>query len=120
MSEKDKPIGGGTAEAGMVAIGRAASRQPTDQEIQAGILRSMGEVVARPYNPNALRRPENVKVANAPVVVDADEPKQTRGWVEPKPLGPVIEPGSSADRAISAMIDQALPPGEEKKDRRPK
>jgi hypothetical protein len=114
--EKDKPIG--TAEQGYVAIGRAASRSLSEEEIQAGILRSMSEVVARPYNPNALRRPEKVGVANAPNVVDADEPKRGSGWQEERPLEPVVKPGSMEDRAISAMIDQALPPGGEKKDRK--
>lgn len=113
MSEKDKPIG--TAEAGMVAIGRAAARQPTEQEIQAGILKSMSEVVARPYNPNALRVPDNVKVANAPVVTTAE---RGSGWQEERPLEPVVKPGSMEERVMSQMIDQALPPGGEKKDRK--
>ena len=107
MSEKDKPIGG-TAEAGMVAIGRAAARPPTEAEIQAGILKTMSEVVRSPYNPNALRAPENVKVANAP----------QWGWAEERKIGPVVKPGSMAERVMSDLIDAALPPGGEKKDRK--
>lgn len=111
-NEKDKPsASGSTAEAGMVAIGRAASRQPTDQEIQQGILKSMSEVVARPYNPNALRRPENTKVANAPVVTTAGEPKRGRGWQEEKPLASPMPKGSFIEGVIGGMIDAAHPHG---------
>ena len=104
--EKDKPLAGepvGTAEAGMVAVGRAASRQPTEAEIQAGILRSMREVVARPYNPNALLPVDNVKVANAPQVVTAGS---GRGWQEEKPLA--APPGQDA---IERLVNAALPHG---------
>jgi hypothetical protein len=95
-------------------------RQPgaDNAVLQAGIDAAMREVIRSRYNPNALRRPETTTVANAPRVVDADQPKRGRGWQEEKPLEPVVRPGSSADRAISAMIDQALPPGGEKKDRK--
>jgi hypothetical protein len=117
MSEKDKPPMG-TAEAGMVAIGRAAARQPTEQEIQQGILKSMSEVVARPYNPNALRAPENVKVANAPEVTTAGEPKCGSGWQEEKPLTSPMPKCSFIEGVVGGMIDAALPPGGEKKDRK--
>jgi hypothetical protein len=87
-----------------------------DAVLQAGIDAAMREVIRSPYNPNALRRPENVRVANAPVVVDVDEPK--RGLVEPKELEPVVRPGSMEEQVMSQMIDAALPPGGEKKDRK--
>jgi hypothetical protein len=109
MSEKDKPIDPiGTAEAGMVAIGRAAARQPTEQEIQAGILKTMSEVVARPYNPNALRAPENVKVANAPVT--AGEPGRGSGWQKERAIESPMPKGSFVEGVIGGMIDRALGP----------
>jgi hypothetical protein len=86
-----------------------------DAVLQAGIDAAMREVVARPYNPNALRPPDKVGIANAPVVVTAGE---GRGLVEPKELELVVRPGSMADRAISNLIDEALPPGAEKNARR--
>ncbi len=108
--ESEKPIGG-TAEAGMVAVGRAAARQPTEQEIQQGILKSMGEVVRSPYNPNALRRPEATKVANAPVVTTAGETKRGSGWQEEKPLASPMPKGSFIEGVVGGMIDAAHPHG---------
>jgi hypothetical protein len=113
MSEKDKPIG--TAEVGMVAIGRAAARQPTDAEIQAGILRSMRDVVARPYNPNALRRPDRVGVANAPEAVTAGEPKRGTGWAKEAPIESPMPKGSFIEGVVGGMIDRALGPAVPKK-----
>jgi hypothetical protein len=66
MSEDEKG-GMGTADLGYVGVGRAASRQPTEEEIQAGIDAAMRGVIAdRWTNPNALRAPEKVGVTNAP------------------------------------------------------
>ena len=103
---------------------------PHDAALQAGIDAAMRDVIRRDSrsNPNALAPPARGGVAGAVPMKDSEDPNSywrnssgqrqaQRGWVEPKPLGPVIEPGSSADRAISAMIDQALPPGGEKKAR---
>jgi hypothetical protein len=115
----DEKGGMGTADLGYVGVGRAASRQATEEEIQRGIDAAMRGVIAdRWTNPNALRRPDNVRVANAPTVVDAGEPKRERGLVEPKELEPVVKPGSMEERVMSNLIDTALPPGVEKKDRR--
>jgi hypothetical protein len=115
MSEKDKPIGAvGTAEAGMVAIGRAAARPPSEAEIQQGILRSMREVVARPYNPNALRAPPTVRVANAPEVTTAGEPKRGTGWQEEKPLKSPMPKGSFIEGVVGGMIDAHLGPAQAK------
>jgi hypothetical protein len=88
-------------------------RQPAADNavLQAGIDAAMREVIRSPYNPNALRRPEKVGVTNAPNVVDAGEPKQTRGWVEPKELEPVVKPGSMEERVIEGMINAAYPHG---------
>jgi hypothetical protein len=115
MSDDDKM---GTADRGYVAVGRAASRPPTEAEIQAGILKSMSEVVARPYNPQALNAPATVKVANAPVVVTAGESKRGSGWQDEKPLESPMPKGSFIEGVVGGMIDAALPPGGEKKDRK--
>ena len=107
--EKDKPIAPmGTAEAGMVAVGRAAARQPTAEEIQRGIMKTMQEVVSRDarHNPNKLDAPATVKVANAPEVVTAGEPKRGSGWEEEKPLA--APPGQDA---IERLVNAALPHG---------
>jgi hypothetical protein len=88
------------------------------RRIQEGINAAMRETIKNPPNPNALRRPEKVGVANAPRVVDADEPKRGTGWQEEKPLEPVVKPGSMEERVMSNLIDQALPPGGEKRDRK--
>lgn len=61
----------------------AGGAQPTELDIQRGIDAAMREVVSRPYNPNALRAPEPVRV-NAPEV--AEPTKRGSGWVEAKPL----------------------------------
>lgn len=89
MSEKDKPVGS-TAE---VALTRmfAGSAQATE----ADQLRAMDATIRamardRYTNPQQLRRPENTKVANAPVVVDAGRGK---GWQEEKSL-PILPRGS--------------------------
>lgn len=77
----------------------------------------MREVVTHDLrNPNALRAPERVEVANAPNVVTTAE--RGSGWQEPKALGPVVKPGSMEERVMSDLIDAALPPGGEKKDRK--
>jgi hypothetical protein len=110
MSNNEKM---GTADLGFVAIGKAAARPTTEQEIQAGIDAAMRGVIADRWNPNALRRPDKVGVTNAPNVVTAG-----RGWQEECPLEPVVKPGSMEERVISQMIDAALPPGGEKKDRK--
>src|SRR5262245_44924519 len=118
-SEKDKPIG--TAEIGMIRVGRAAAVQLTEQEIQAGILKTMGEVVVRDrWNPNALRAPEKVKGANAPDVVEASEPKE-RGWRDAQPLPIHAAKGSREEALIDAMVEKfvgppVVRPGGEKKD----
>ena len=93
------------AEAGMVAVGRAAARPLTEAEIQRGIDATMREVVGRDarHNPNRLNPPATVKVANAPEVVTAGE---GRGWVEPKPLA--APPGQDA---IERLVNAALPHG---------
>jgi hypothetical protein len=113
MSEKDKPIG--TAE---VALARmfAGSAQATEADQLRAIDQTIREISRDTYNPNALRRPDNVKVANAPIVTTAGE--RGSGWQEEKPLGPVVKPGSMEERVMSQMIDAALPPGGEKKDRK--
>jgi hypothetical protein len=100
-------------EVGLTRIN--AMRPLTEKEIQAGIDKTMREVVANPYNPNALRRPETATPANAPVVKTFG---QGRGFIEDKPLEPVVKPGSLEERVMSAMIDAVLPPGVEKKDRK--
>jgi hypothetical protein len=113
--DKDKPPMG-TAEAGMVAIGRAAAQQPTDEEVQAGILRSMGEVVASPYNPQALRAPDKVRVANAPVVEADDAPKPGSGWVDPKPLPVFSAKGSREEALIDNLVRAYVGGPNEKKE----
>jgi hypothetical protein len=57
-------------------------RAPTPEEIQQGIDAAMREVITRDarHNPQALRPPENVRPAGAPVVVDAS--KGVNGWVD--------------------------------------
>src|SRR5262245_61065354 len=113
MSEKDKPLG--TAELGMVAVGRAAAQQPTEQEIQAGIDAAMRGVIAdRWTNPNALRAPEKVKVANAVQIAD-EQPKAARGWVEPAKLESPMPKGSFIEGVVGGMIDRALGPAVPKK-----
>lgn len=59
-------------------------RAPTDEEIQRGIDAAMREVIRRDarHNPQALRAPENVRPAGAPVVVDGG----TNGWAKEVPL----------------------------------
>jgi hypothetical protein len=111
MSEKSM----GTAERGYVAIGRA--RPLTEQEIQAGIARSMREVVTHDLrNPQALRPPERVGVANAPEVKTVGE---GRGFIEDKPLPIHSAKGSREEALIDAMVEKFVgPPGGEKKDRK--
>ena len=48
------------------------------------------------------------KVANAPEV-------KTWEWPEERPTGPVVKPGSLEERVMNALIDQAVPPGGERK-----
>jgi hypothetical protein len=115
MSDNEKM---GTADRGYVAVGRAASRPTTEEEIQRGIDATMRAVSADRYSATINRpKSETVRVANAPKVVDADA-KRGSGWQEEKPLGPVVKSGSMEERAMSQMIDAALPPGGEKKDRK--
>jgi hypothetical protein len=97
MSDDDEKMG--TADRGYVAIGRAAARQPTEEEIQRGIDATMREVIRSPFNPNALRAPDNVKVANAGEVTTAGEPKRGSGWQEPAKLE---SPRAASLRAWSA------------------
>src|SRR5262245_46213986 len=111
MSEKDKPIG--TAEIGMIRVGRAAVVQLTAQEIQAGIARTMGEVVRSASNPQRLipeaqMQRENVKPTNAPAV-------QTFGWANEKKLESPIPKGSFIEGVVGGMIDRALGPAVPKK-----
>jgi hypothetical protein len=109
MSDDEKGKSMGSAEQGYVAVGRAASRQPTEAEIQRGIDAAMRGVIAdRWTNPNALRAPDNVKVANAPVVVTAGE---GRGWQKEKALESPMPKGSFIEGAVGGMIDAVAPHG---------
>ena len=120
--EKNKPLGG-TAE---VALTRmfAAAAQPTEADQARALemtLRAMRQ--DRWTNPQQLHsetqmQRENVKPTGAGEVVTAGETKRGSGWQEEKPLGPVVKPGSTAERVMSNLIDQAFPPGVEKKDRK--
>jgi hypothetical protein len=116
MSENDKPIG--TAEAGYIAVGRAASRQPTEAEIQRGIDSAMRGVIAdRWTNPNALRAPDKVGVANAVQIADdAPKPANRSGWQEDRPLPIHSAKGSSEEALIDAMAEKFVGgPNSEKK-----
>jgi hypothetical protein len=81
----------------------------TDREIQAGIDRTMIDVITRDarHNPNGLVPVENVRPAGAGVVVDT---AKGSGFYEPKPLAPNPEIG-----LVDRMINAALPHGSESK-----
>ena len=99
-----------------IGLRRINSMRPlTEKEIQDGIDKTMREVVRSDWNPNALRKPETATPAGVPPMKTHGE---GRGFVEPRPIGPVVTPGSMEDRVMSALIDQALPPGGEKKHRK--
>jgi hypothetical protein len=102
------------------ALARMFSKwaQPTPEDHAKAMDMSIRAMARDAYNPNRLNAPQTVRVANAPVVVGMDEPKRGSGWQEEKPLEPVVKPGSMEERVMSQMIDQALPPGAEKKDRK--
>jgi hypothetical protein len=80
--------------------------------------KTIREMARDAYNPNALRRPETTQVANAPMVVTAGEPKRGSGWQDEKPLESPMPKGSFIEGVVGGMIDAALPPGGEKKDRK--
>ena len=89
----------------------AKESQPTDADRERAMDLTIRAMARDAYNPNALRRPETATPANAPKV-------QTWGWAEARKIGPVVKPGSMEERVMSDLIDRALPPGGEKKDRK--
>jgi hypothetical protein len=77
-----------------------ASRQPTAEEVQRDISRTMANVVKDPYcNPQSLRAPATATPANAPRVV-------THGWQEERKIE--SPPGQDA---IEALCNSMQPHG---------
>jgi hypothetical protein len=103
-----------------VGIARLAQfRQPTEDEIQQQITRTMGDVVRHDarHNPNGFRHPGegNTRPAGAvPTVGLPNAPGETNGipnnwgWQAPTPLD--VPGGQSAQDAIARMCDAALGP----------
>ena len=89
----------GTAELGLLGMGRGGS--PTEADIQRGISVAMAGVTGRDarHNPNALSPADPVRVAGAPTVVDGE-----RGWAPAKPLAPPM----GQDR-MAQLADHFLP-----------
>lgn len=123
--EKDKPPIGPTSTT-EVALTRmfSAAAQPSVLDQLRALEMTLREMARDPYtNPQRLipekqMQREGVKPTGAGEVVTAGETKRGSGWQEEKPLGPVVKPGSMAERVMSDLIDQAFPPGGEKKDRK--
>jgi hypothetical protein len=111
--EKDKgnAAGMGTADLGFVAVGKALVREPTEAEIARALERTLREMRGDRYtNPQQLRAPERTQVANAPRVVDGDEPKRGSSFQEPAKLESPMPKGSFVEGVVGGMIDNALGP----------
>lgn len=95
-----------TSDIGLSRLGQITGERLSDAELQRGIDRTLREITARPYNPQALDPPEKVKVAVAPTVVEAGEKAAEPGWYEPKKLG---EGSSYTDQLVKKLTDELLP-----------
>jgi hypothetical protein len=81
---------------------------PTEAQIQAGIDAAMRATVAQPYR--QLPPSETVTVANAPRVVDADDPtgsKARSGWRDEKPNW---TPNKFESELVDRMVDKFCGP----------
>ena len=113
--EKEKPMTNDEIRGAILTRIFSAAAQPTEADKAKAMDMTIRAIAHDNYNPQQLRAPETATPVGAPVVKTFGE---GRGFIEDKPYGPVVTPGSMEDRVMSALIDQALPPGGEKKDRK--
>ena len=95
-----------TADLGYIRLSQISGEALDPTGIQRGIDATMREVIARPYNPNALRPPEKATPIDAGKVVEAREAGVSEaGWYEPKALGP----SRRTDALIEQLVNSELP-----------
>lgn len=101
-------------EGGLPVRSRPLSATEVAPSVLADISRVMRDVVAHDarHNPNAIGQLDKVMPAGAVPVTDGVS--LTPGWAKEIPIGPVVAPGSLAERVMGEMIDAALPPGRPK------